>query len=240
MMAGRTEEGKKGSRRAASSYRLTAPVVEIDTSTLGFTNGFLLRVPKIFAVGDLGLLDVPAVALVGSREASYAGKKRAEQLARDLVRAGIVVMSGLALGIDAVAHRAAIDHGGRTIAVIGTPVDRAYPSEHADLQRDIYTHHLLLSPFASGKKIYPSDFPERNRVMARLARATVIVEAGDTSGTLHQAAECLALGHPLFIVESVVTNPMLTWPARFVGKPGVTVLRSSSQVVEAVTGACGA
>jgi DNA processing protein len=215
-------------------YSLQGEVVEIDTASLGFTNSVLLRVPKLFAVGDLSLFQLPAVALVGSRKASQDALKRTEQLAHELVEAGIVVMSGLAFGIDGAAHRGAIRYGGRTTAVIGTPVDRASPAENAGLQQEIAEKHLLISPFAIGTEITRRHFPERNRVMARLALATVILEAGDTSGSLHQAAESVAIGRPLYIAEAVARNGALKWPARFIGKPFVHVLTHASDLIDTV------
>lgn len=227
--------GPRGSGQSrGSGYAPPVQTTKVDTSTLGFSNGFLLKYPALYAAGDVSLLEQPSVAVVGSRSASPEGRRRAEQLARDLARVGVVVMSGLALGIDTAAHRSAIVHGGRTVAVIGTPLNKAYPAENADLQREIYEGHLLLSPFAEGTRTFQSHFPERNRVMAHLARATVIIEAGDTSGTLHQAAASLEMDRPLFIAASVVENRSLAWPERFVGKPGVHVLRSSAQVLEAI------
>jgi DNA processing protein len=206
----------------------------VETASLGFLNGFFLRFPQLFAAGDLSLLREPAVAIVGSRKASAEGCRRAAQLARALVRDGVVVMSGLALGIDAAAHHAAIDAGGRTIAVIGTPLDKAYPKENAALQEAIYRGHLLLSPFPIGTKTPPSHFPERNKVMARLARATVIVEAGETSGSLHQVSESLIVKHPVFIARSVIEDPSLAWPKRFVGKPLVYELGEASDVADQI------
>jgi DNA processing protein len=204
----------------------------LDSATVGFTNGFYLKVPKLYLAGDAALLNLPMVAVVGSREASQDGQQRAAQLAHTLVREGIVVVSGLAAGIDAAAHRAAIANGGRTIAVIGTPLGKSYPASHAELQEEIYRDHLLISPFPAGGRTFPSHFPERNRVMARLAMATVIIEAGETSGTLHQAAESLEVGHPVFIAKSVVDNKRLSWPARFVGKPHVHTLTSATDVAD--------
>lgn len=215
-------------------YEPPSTVAQVASNSVGITNGLLLRCPTLYYAGDIQLLERPSVAIVGSRAASPSGQKRASQLARDLARANIVVMSGLAAGIDAAAHRAAIAHGGRTVAVIATPLDKAYPKENIELQQQIYEQHLLVSPFASGTRTFPSHFPERNRVMARLSLATVIMEASDTSGTLHQAVEAVHVGRALFIAESVVNNPRLTWPARFIGQPGVSVLRSSSDVVDAV------
>ncbi len=205
---------------------------EIDTARFGFTNGFFLKFPTLYAVGDLSLLDAPAVAIVGARKASTAGRERAAELARALVRDDVVVMSGLAAGVDEVAHRAAIDAGGRTIAVVGTPPDKVYPAENSALQERIYREHLLLSPFAPGGRFFPSYFPERNRVMARLARATVIIEAGDTSGSLHQAVASLEVGHLVFISGSVIRDRSLTWPARFVGKPHVHEMNDPSDVLD--------
>jgi DNA processing protein len=146
----------------------------------------------------------------------------------------VVVVSGLAEGIDRAAHTAAIDHGGKTIAVIGTPLDKVYPTKHAGLQRRIYREHLLLSPFSWGDKFVPTNFPERNRIMARLAMATIIIEASDTSGSLHQAVECLEVGHPVFIAAAMLDNPKLTWPRRFIGddKPLARVLRASLDVID--------
>jgi DNA processing protein len=227
--------GAKGEARRVR-YRTPERTATLTTSELGFKNGFLLRFPVLYAAGDVALLKQPAVAVVGARHASAEGCKRATQIARDLAAAGIVVMSGLAAGVDAAAHRAAIQYRGRTIGVTAMPLDRVYPTEHAELQMEIYTHHLLVTPFPPGQRIYPKDFPDRNRVMARLARATVVIEAGDTSGTLHQVVESIEAGHDVFIPRSVVENRAVTWPARFLGEALVHVLESSSQVISRVLG----
>lgn len=199
----------------------------------------LLRAPKspdvtIFAAGDLTLLRHKAVSIVGTREVSDDGAKRASRLARELVESGVVVMSGLAKGVDYHAHSSAIENGGRTVAVIGTPLDKAYPVENSELQETIYRNHLLISPFSATDPVFRSNFPKRNRVMALLSDATVIVEASDSSGTLHQAAECQRQGRWLFILKSVVDNPALTWPARFIGKPFVQVLTSTTDILERI------
>jgi DNA processing protein len=211
-----------------------AEVIAIRSERAGITNGLLLKFPEIYAVGDLALMQRPRIAIVGARKASTKGRRRASQLARDCARAGVVVVSGLAEGIDFAAHTAAMDHGGKTIAVIGSPLDKAYPPKHAALQRKIYLEHLLLSPFTWGQKFIPSNFPERNRIMARLAMATVIIEASDTSGSLHQAAESVQVGHPVFIAGGVLDDPKLTWPKRFIGddKPLGRVLRASADVID--------
>lgn len=209
-------------------------VVTFESQRVGVTNGLLLKFPQVHSVGDLSLIDRPRIAIVGARKATQEGRRRATQLARDCARAGVVVVSGLAEGIDYAAHTAAIEHGGKTIAVIGTPLDKVYPTKHAELQRRIYGEHLLLSPFTWGEKFVPSNFPERNRIMARLAMATVIIEASDTSGSLHQAAESVLVGHPVFIAAAVLEDAKLTWPQRFIGdnKPLGRVLRTSSDVID--------
>jgi DNA protecting protein DprA len=154
---------------------------------------------RLYYAGDLALLKRPSVAIVGTRNVSEAGKNATDWLTKRLVEAGLVIVSGLAYGVDTVAHTIAIEHGGKTIAVIGTPLDKATPSENAPLQERIYQEHLLISRFAKGEKTFRTSFPLRNRLMATLSDATVVMEASDTSGTLHQAAECTKLGRWLFI-----------------------------------------
>jgi DNA protecting protein DprA len=188
----------------------------------------------VYYSGDAGLLDKPSVAIVGAREVSEAGKNRAYKLARELSAADVVVVSGLAKGVDTAAHYGAIQNNGRTMGVIGTPLTKAYPAENKFLQEEIYTHHLLLSPFGPDDAVFKANFPKRNRVMALLSDATVIVEASDTSGSLHQAAECLRSDRWLFIMKTVVNDPTLTWPANFVGKPKVVVLSSTEDILERI------
>lgn len=171
------------------------------------------RSPKrLFVAGDRSLFDVhPRVAVVGSRKASPAGINRATRLSRRLVEHGAIVVSGLAEGIDAAAHQAAIAAGGRTIAVLGTPLDKSYPRSNAELQREIFTHHAAISQFPIGYPTTPRNFPMRNALMALIVNASVIVEASETSGALSQGWETLRLGRLLFIMESVFANPSLRW-----------------------------
>ena len=188
----------------------------------------------IYVAGNVELLGRPTVSIVGTREVSDDGRRRASKLAKELCAAGVVVMSGLAKGVDTASHKAAVEAGGNTVAVIGTPLEKAYPAENAALQEWIYNEHLLVSPFAAGERTFKASFPKRNRVMAALSDATVIVEASDTSGTLHQAAECGRLGRWLFILQSVVDNPGLTWPRRYVGNGNVAVLSKTSDIIDAI------
>lgn len=184
--------------------------------------------------GNLALLQASSVSVVGTREASDAGLLRAARLARELAEAGVVVVSGLAAGIDTAALTSAMQHHGRVVAVIGTPLDRAYPADNGPLQERIWREHLLLSPFAVGEPVFRANFPKRNRVMAAVSDATVIVEASDTSGTLHQAAECQRLGRWLFIMRSVAEDHALQWPPSFLGKPRTAVLDRTEEIVAAI------
>jgi DNA protecting protein DprA len=189
---------------------------------------------RIYLAGNVSLLTRRLVSVVGTRDVSEEGRLRSHRLARELSSADVVVVSGLAKGVDTAAHTGAIENGGHTIAVIGTPLDKAYPAENSSLQETIYREHLLISPFPQGETTFRSNFPKRNRVMAALSDATVIIEASDTSGTLHQAAECQRLGRWLFILKSVVDDASLKWPEKFLGKPNVAVLSSTDEILDAI------
>jgi len=162
-----------------------------------------------------------SVAIVGTRSPSDDGIRRTKKLVRLLLRDGFTIVSGLAKGIDSVAHRTAIEAGGETIAVIGTPITESYPPEHVQLQEHIAQNHLLISQvpiWRYSQQTYRGNrlfFPERNVTMSALTNATVIVEAGETSGTLTQARAALQQGRKLFILESCFLNRSLTWPKRF-------------------------
>ena len=172
---------------------------------------------QFFFAGDISLLRRgPRVSMVGSRKASPEGLSRARSLARALVEHDIVVVSGLAEGIDTAAHTAAIEAGGRTIAVLGTPLDQSYPASNAALQAQMAIDQLLVSEFPSGYPVTPKNFPIRNRTMALLTDATVIVEAGEKSGTVHQGWEALRLGRLLFLMDSIARDPSLSWPAKMI------------------------
>ena len=159
---------------------------------------------SIFELGTL-------VSVVGSRSASPEGIRRARRLARELVDRGIVVVSGLARGIDTVAHETAMEYGGRTVAVLATPLDVISPPENAALQQRIIRDHVAVTQFPPGTPVQKMNFAIRNRTMALLSGATVIVEAGPNSGTRYQGWEAIRLGRPLFFVKSAVTSTSLRW-----------------------------
>lgn len=182
--------------------------------------------------GDLGLLRADRrIAVIGSRNASEDGLKRARALVRQLVSADIVVVSGLAAGVDTAAHTAAMEAGGRTIAVLGTPLDRFYPLGNQALQRRIMQEHLAISQFPPE---YPTDrknFLMRNRTMALISDAAVVVEAGEKSGTQHYAWEALRLGREVFLMENVAKNPRLTWPQKALACGAEILSRENLEVV---------
>jgi DNA processing protein len=188
----------------------------------------------VWCAGDVELVAKRAVSIVGTRDVSQAGAARARRLARELSDEGIVIFSGLAKGVDTEALQSAIRVGGKVVAVIGTPIDKAYPAENKRLQEEIYRDHLLISQFRLGQRVFPSHFPERNKLMAALSDATAIIEAGETSGTLHQAAECVRLGRWLFIAQAVMDDATLTWPRRFETYEKCKVLRDVTDILSAI------
>lgn len=182
--------------------------------------------------GDVGLLRRhPRVAVVGSRRASEAGLRRTCDLVKVLVSKGIVVVSGLAEGIDTAAHRAAIDAGGRTIAVLGTPLDKCFPASNRLLQEQIARDHLVVSQYATGAPVHKGNFPVRNRTMALIADATIIVEATEKSGTRHQGWEALRMYRPLMIMSNVVRDESLTWPSEMIQYGALELTRENLDAV---------
>jgi DNA processing protein len=173
---------------------------------------------ELFFAGDRSLLTRGLrVSVVGSRNPSPEGIKRAQYFTRALVNHNIIVVSGLAEGIDTVAHETAIETGGRTIAVLGAPLDKAYPAKNKILLERIKAEHLAISQFPSGFPVKSANFPQRNRTMALISDATVIVEASEKSGTRHQGWEAIRLGRLVLIMDNVANNPDLSWPREMIG-----------------------
>ena len=186
---------------------------------------------EIFCEGGMEVpLPRPRVSVVGSRKASEEGLSEAGEIAGALVEGGAVVVSGLARGIDTAGHRAALERGGRTIAVIGTPLDRVYPKENLELQNELKRDHMVVSQYAVGHPTTPKDFVLRNRTMALISDAAVIVEAGDASGSLHHGREALRMGRPLFICRAAVENERLRWPKQMI-RCGAVELGSPKEVL---------
>lgn len=188
-------------------------------------------------IGDKGLLRRPRVSIVGRRDASEEGIRRAARLARELVAAEVVVVSGLALGIDTAAHQAAIQSRGRTIAVLGNPLSVFYPASNRSLQEEIFRDHLAISQFPEGVPPRGQNFPLRNRTMALFSHATVIVEANERSGTVSQAWEAIRLRRPLYLLRSLVEDSGLQWPKLLVDY-GAEILDSTTPLIEELQFAC--
>lgn len=176
--------------------------------------------PYLFLRGNVDLLKEKIVSVVGSRGASEDGLKKAHRLARHLGNAGIVVASGLARGIDTAAHEAAVQFHYPTIAVLGTPITRAYPKENEQLQRIISEKGLLVSQFPPSSKVQRWFFPMRNAVMSGISLATAIVEAGETSGALKQADYALKQKRLVFIPQSALDNDKISWPRKYIKREG--------------------
>ncbi len=150
----------------------------------------------------------PAVAIVGARACSAYGRSVTRSLARELAAAGLVVVSGMARGIDGEAHRGALEGGGRTVAVLGCGIDRDYPAAHAELARRIGEHGLVLSEYEPGVEPAPWRFPARNRIIAGLCAAAVVVEARERSGALITADFALEEGRDVLAVPGEITSAL--------------------------------
>ena len=186
---------------------------------------------KLFLSGKSIPLPGPRVAIVGSRKASSQGIVLAQEISSYLARKSVVVVSGLAEGIDTAAHEAAIKQGGSTVAVLGTPLDKFYPARNHGLQKRIMRDHWVVSQFPVGYPTEPKNFVIRNRTMALISDASIIIEAVETSGSLHQGWEALRLGRPLFISKVITDNASLKWPKKMM-EYGADELTDYEEVIE--------
>lgn len=186
-------------------------------------------VELLYFQGTWELSETRSVAVVGSRKPSDDGIARAKKIARELVAQDFTVVSGLAYGIDTAAHTAALESKGRTVAVIGTPLGVYYPRDNTELQKRIAREFLLISQvpvLRYAKQAVPHNrlfFPERNITMSAMTEATIIVEAGETSGTLTQARAALHQGRKLFILDSCFRRKDITWPATFEARGAIRI-----------------
>ena len=187
---------------------------------------------RLFLDGDAELLAGPAVAVVGARSCSSYGSHVARALGRELAAAGVVVVSGLARGIDGEAHRGALD-AGATVAVLGCGIDRDYPRAHADLARRIREKGLVISEYPPRTEPAPWRFPARNRIIAGLALATVVVEARSRSGALSTADFALELGRDVFAVPGEITAALSAGTNELL-RQGAAPLLSAADVLSAL------
>jgi DNA processing protein len=189
------------------------------------------RPPLIFVAGRLEPRDIRSVAVIGTRRPSSTGIESARAVAEKLVDAGFTVVSGLAAGIDAAAHTAALSHGGRTVAVIGTGLNRAYPPQNASLQSRIAAEGAVISQFWPDAPPSRASFPKRNAVMSGTALATVVIEAGQTSGARTQARLALAHGRPVLLMEALLEQP---WASELATRPGTWVIHTPAEIAPLV------
>jgi len=187
--------------------------------------------PYLFMRGNVQLANMNTVAVVGSRKASEDGAQKAWNLARLLGKFQIVVVSGLAAGIDAAAHNGSLHNRYPTIAVIGTPLTKNYPKENKELQRKIESEGLVISQFPPTTPIQRWNFPMRNAVMSGICLATVVVEAGETSGALIQADYALKQNRLVFIPQSAVNNTKIEWPEKFLKREGAEEFSKINQLL---------
>jgi DNA processing protein len=189
------------------------------------------RPPLLFVAGALRPAHARSVAVVGARNASADGIAKAREIATHLAEAGVTVASGLAKGIDTAAHMAALEHGGRTFAVIGTGLRHCYPPENAELQRRIAQEGAVISQFWPDTPPSRDSFPKRNGVMSGMSLATVIVEASQTSGARTQARLALAHGRPVVLLQDLLTQE---WAHELAERPGTYVVDSPAGVTALV------
>ncbi|MHB8246104.1 MAG: DNA-processing protein DprA [Acidimicrobiales bacterium] len=185
--------------------------------------------PFLFVRGDITEADVRSVAVVGTRQPSEAGLRRARRMAHLLAQQDVTVVSGLARGIDTAAHRTSLEQGGRTIAVLGTGITKCYPSENRELAEEITTQGALVSQFWPTRSAGRDTFPRRNVVTSGLSQGTVVIEATSTSGAKMQARLALEHGKKVFLVSSLVTDQQ--WARDYVRKRGAIEVEDVDEVV---------
>jgi DNA processing protein len=215
--------------RSRSPEPLSAPINLIARDDPGYPDQ-LRNTPEppeqLWWVGDWTILQQPLVAIVGTRRATHYGLRVTREIAGALARGGACIVSGMALGIDAAAHQAALDAGGATIAVLGNGVDVAYPRAHARLHREIVERGLVISEMAPGGRSHGGSFIKRNRIIAGLARLTLVVEAPFGSGALSTAKVAIDIGRDLGAVPGQIDSPQ----SRGVNE----LLRDGAQVITCV------
>ncbi|MAF82620.1 MAG: DNA-protecting protein DprA [Chromatiales bacterium] len=191
--------------------------------------------PLLFVRGDADLLSLPQLSIVGSRSATPGGEETARRFAGHLAQSGFCITSGLALGIDAAAHRGALMAGGQTIAVLGTGPDIIYPRDHLRLAEDIAANGALISEFAPGCPPRRSQFPRRNRIISGLALGTLVVEAGQRSGALITARNAAEQGREVFAIPGSIHNPVARGCHQLI-RTGAKLVETADDIIEELGG----
>jgi DNA processing protein len=189
--------------------------------------------PVLYLRGELIPDDTWAVAIVGTRRVTPYGRQVTEEVAAFLAANGVTVVSGLARGVDAIAHSAAIRAGGRTLAVLGSGVDRIYPPENRALAEQIFEHGAVLSDYAPGTPPESSNFPPRNRIISGLSMAVIVIEAGETSGALITAEFAAEQGREIFAVPGNILAPQSKGTNKLIQR-GALPLLSASDIMQAL------
>ena len=183
--------------------------------------------PILYAKGNLNCLTMPAISIVGSRNATVQGKKNADEFAEALAIEGFCIISGLALGIDAAAHLGALKSAqGRTIAVVGTGLDIVYPAKHLKLAHQIVAQGLIISEFPIGTPSHPENFPKRNRIISGLSLGCLVVEANIQSGSLMTARYAIEQGREVFAIPGSIHSPL--------SKGSHTLIKQGAKLVDCI------
>lgn len=186
----------------------------------------------LFYKGDLSLLKMPSIAIVGSRMPSAYGRMVSERFARELAQNGVAIISGLAYGVDSIAHRSALECGGKTIAVLGSGLNNIYPAQHSDLAREIAEKGLLLSEYCPSSSATKYSFPARNRIIAGLSDGVLITEASLKSGTLYTRDFALDYGKDVYAVPGNIDNPKSALPNEIICSGQGMGVSSSKAILE--------
>lgn len=220
-------------------FGLSSPAFDIDARCIDFPTALSEAHPpvrRLFGLGSQSLVlrqtERPGIAVVGSRRASPQGIKDAEAFARRISEAGLTVISGLAYGIDAAAHAGALEGAGQTIAVLGHGLNSIYPKAHAPLARAICdTGGALITEYPDHVPALPHHFPQRNRIIAALASAVLVIEAAPKSGSLITARHALDLGIDVFVVPGSIHNPLAAGSNQLI-RQGAQLVQSPEQLLE--------
>jgi DNA processing protein len=187
--------------------------------------------PVLYVRGSLPAEDEPCLSIVGTRRPTVYGRQVTEEIVADLARSGITIISGLARGIDSVAHRAALDAGGKTVAVFGSGLDIVYPGENAKLAQAIVEHGALVSEYPLGVKPKPENFPLRNRIMSGLSLGVLVVEAGERSGALITAHQALEQNREVFAIPGSILSPASQGTNRLI-QEGAKLVRNYADILQ--------
>lgn len=189
--------------------------------------------PLLYLVGSLEDIDRWAVAVVGTRRVTHYGRQVTQELVAGLVRNGVTIISGLARGIDAIAHKTALEHGGRTIAVLGSGPDNVYPPEHRDLARQIVRGNgAVISEYPLGTEPEAKNFPPRNRIISGLSLGVIVIEAGERSGASITAQYALEQGREVFAVPGNVNSPASRGTNRLIQQGTAKLIAEANDVLE--------